>query len=411
MGTYLLSLFTSGALLFSGSAFAIESHQVCQPTSYSEFVQCAEKNSSEIKISEQELQSASKLEEIANQWINPELEADSVAKGSEKSETTASLLFTLRLGGKKSALSKEAKSEVQKAQATRDLNVQQTRLEIMLAAYRLSHIKSEIHLEEESVAIFTKIVTQYQRRAALSPEQDISLSIFKMAQADHQLRLNKLKADETKLLLSLSAATGITKEFIAKSLPNRKEKWPDIKDSADIESAPQIRLPEAALSVAKSQKDKADSEAWPDLKIGPTIRATKDGNESTTFVGVGLSMPLPVFTQNGGNRAYYSQKIIEAELALAQQKKKAIAARNELASRYNLTVQTLKNTLSLKALSEKHEQVERQFFKGLVSSSLVIEAHRQLFELEERRNSSELEALESYGQLLILENKFNEVIL
>jgi hypothetical protein len=76
-----------------------------------------------------------------------------------------------------------------------------------------------------------------------------------------------------------------------------------------------------------------------------------------------------------------------------------------------LGTRPLKNSISLSIVNEKHEQLEKQFFKGLVPSSLVIEAHRQLFDLEERRNSSELEALESLGRILILDNKFNEVIL
>ncbi|OYZ13407.1 MAG: hypothetical protein B7Y39_17795, partial [Bdellovibrio sp. 28-41-41] len=140
-------------------------------------------------------------------------------------------------------------------------------------------------------------------------------------------------------------------------------------------------------------------------------KLTKDNGETTTFVGVGLSLPIPVLTTNSGNRQYRSQKLIEAELVADQSRKKLSASRSELVNRYNKMIASLKNSLSLKALEERHEKVERQFFKGLVSSPLVIEAHRQLFDLEERRNASELEALETYGRILIMDNKFNEVVL
>jgi outer membrane protein, heavy metal efflux system len=384
----------------------------CNPTNYTELVRCLEKSSSEIKISDQQLKSASKLEEAASEWINPDLDVEHVRKGSEKSETTASLLFTLRLGGKRDALITEAKSEFEKALAERSLNLSQYRLDIILSLYRLSHLKSEIKFEEESVSTFTKIVRQFENRAALSPEQDVSLSVFKMAQDDHQLRLAKLKSEEDKILQILTATTAISKEAILKNLPGKKDRWPEVVQSYQSNSSPQYKKAEADLNLARSLKNKADSEAWPDLKIGPSVRTTKEEQGSSeTFYGAALSIPIPAFSQNSGARAYQAQKVIEADLIFDKAKRNLESQRKSLEERYKKTVHSLKNTIRSSVLSERHEKVEKQFFKGLVSSSLVIEAHRQLFELEERRNSTELEAIEAYGQLLILNNQFEEAAL
>ncbi|MFN8846598.1 MAG: TolC family protein [Bdellovibrionales bacterium] len=390
---------------------AADSASDCKATNYLELVRCAERQSSDIQISEQQLKSAQKLEGVANQWINPELDADTVSKGSERSETNASLLFTLRLGGKRDALINEAQSEIERARAGRDLGVYQARLELMLSLYRLSHLKSEIHIEEESVETFSKIVKQFQKRPALSPEQDVSLSVFKMSLADHQLRLTKLKADEEKLFQALTAITGLSKSLLSKNLPPAKQVWPSVESSSPSEDSPQVRAALADLKLARSQKQKAEGDSWPDLKLGPSMKTVKENGESTTFVGLGLSMPLPVFSQNGAGRAYSAQRLLEAEMGAELTKRKSAATRAELVNRYNQTIQSLKTSLSLNIVNEKHEQLERQFFKGLVPSSLVIEAHRQLFDLGERRNASELEALEALGRILILDNKFNEVIL
>lgn len=385
---------------------------VCRPTNYLDLVKCLEKNSSEVKIAEQQLKSASKLEEAASEWINPDLDVEHVQKGSEKSETTASLLFTLRLGGKKDASLLEARSEFEKALADRSLNIYQYRLGIILSLYRLSHLKNEIKFEEESVSTFTKIVRQFENRAALSPEQDVSLSVFKMAQDDHQLRLIKLKNEEDKILQALMAVTTVSKESILKNLPVKKDRWPEIIQVYQTNSSPQFKKAEADLKLARSLKSKADSEAWPDLKIGPSVRMTKEElGEKETFYGVAFSMPLPFLSQNSGSRSYQAQKVVEADLAFEQTKRNLESQRKSLEERYKKIVNSLKNAIHFKVLNEKHEQIEKQFFKGLVSSSLVIEAHRQLFELEERRNSTELEAIETYGQLLILNNQFEEVIL
>lgn len=393
------------------SAQTAESPSTCTPTTYRDLIKCAETNSTDIQVSEQELKSSLKLEEVAGQWINPDLEADHVTKGSKNSETTVSLLFTIRLGGKKSARLAEAQSEIEKAQASRDLQVHQSRLELMLAAYRLVQIKSEIHLAEETIQTFSKIINQYQNRPALSPEQKVSLSIFKMALSDHKLQMTKLKSDEEKLYQAFTAVTGIPKMAIEQSLPVRKRSWPQLETSNSIVSAPQLKQAAADLKLAKNQKQVADSEAWSDLRLGPAVRTTQDAGTSTTYVGMALAMPIPIFSRNEGSRRYQTQKVHEAELKFQQSTQKLQAIKNHLLIRYNTIVESLKNAVSVKAMNDKHEEIERQFFKGVIPSSLMIEAHRQLFDLEESLNASELEALEAYGQILILDGQFNGVIL
>lgn len=383
----------------------------CEAKSYSELVSCAEKKSSEIAISLRQLKSSQGLLGIAEQRINPELDADSVYKGADRSETNATLLFPIRLGGKRNALINEAKSEIERTRAATDLDVYQSRLGLMLSLYRLAHLKSELHLVSESIETYSKIVNQFQKRPALSPEQDVSLSVFKMAEADYRLRLTSLKAEEEGLFQSLNAVTGISRSVLAANLPSLKKNWPTIEAALDSAQSPQLRLAEADLQLARSRKESADSAAWPDIRIGPSVKAVKEGAESNTFIGVGLAIPLPVFSRNSAGRAYSAQRVTDAQMSFDQAKKKVAATRAEFVHRYTQTVKSIEDSLSPTALHGKHERLEKQFFKGLVPSALVIEAHRQLFELEQRRNSSELEALEALGRVLIIDGKFNEVIL
>lgn len=405
-----LGIFLAFLPVQSKAADATET--ICKPASYAELVRCAEKSSAEIKISEQQLKSSLKLEDAAKQWINPELDAESVQKGAERSETTASLLFTLRIGNKRGSQIKEAQGEIARSQAEYSQTVQEKRLQIMLALYRVLQLKTETAIELESVQTFTKIVNQFEKRPALNPEQSVSLAVFKMALGDHSLRLTSLRAEEEKLLQLLSATTGISRDLIQKNLPLRKQSWPELKQLVgSTDTSLRVKKAIADYTIAESLKEKADAAAWPDIKIGPTVRSTKDNGNSDSFVGLSLSMPLPVFSLNGGSRNFAEQKKIEAAMRLEQTKTLESVNRAELVSKYTQTINTLKNTISLKTIDEQHEQIEKQFFRGLVPSSLVIEAHRQLFDLEERRNLSEMEALEALGQVLIIDNKFYEVIL
>lgn len=389
----------------------VRAEEACSPKNFQELVQCAEAKSSDIVLSNQRLKAAGELNSAARQWVNPELGAESVAKGSEKSETTASLLFNIRLGGKRGALIDEAEGQIQKAGASRDLGVGSTRLQIILALYRLSHLKGEILIEEESVETFGKITKQFQSRKALSPEQEVSTTVFKMANSDHMLKLSKLRLERSRILKELTAVTGISSEVILRNLPARKQNWQTINTSQESTDSPQVREALGELKVSKSLRLSAEAQAWPDLKIGPALKMVKDNNLSDTYVGFGLSFPLPVFSLNGGQKSYAAQKVVESEINVDLVRKKTLALREQLVAQYNETVAVLKTSMSGRDINEKHEKVERLFFRGIVPSSLVIEAHRQLIELESQKNESELSAIEALGQILIIDNKFTEVIL
>jgi len=388
-----------------------QNESTCAINDYQTLLTCAEKKSSDIKLSEQRIKSSSKLEDAAGQWDNPEIDLESVSKGSEITEKSATLYLNIPIGGKRSARKNEARAEHQKSLIENQFAIQSTRLTLSLSLYRLAHLQKEIRIEQESVDTFSKIIRQYQGRKALSPEQDVSLSVFKMALSDHQFNLVKLKSESEKILKELEASTDLDKQTILKYLPKPKTQWLKVSDQSEVAEAPQIKAAQAEVEISRSQNDKAKADAWPDLKVGPTVIENKVGNETEKLTGLSLSMPLPVFSLNGGQKDYTKQRIIESEMSLDLTKRKMKAMRSQLTEKYNNTVGALKSAIDLKTISEKHERIENQFFKGVVPSSLIIEAHRQLYDLESRRNEAEMEALDALGQILIIDNKFNEVIL
>lgn len=384
----------------------------CAPQSYEELVKCAEYQSLETQIIKKKIDAASELENVATQFINPDLDVESIRKDSDKSETTAKLMFNFSIGGKRSALKSEARAEKDKTMAEAELNQSLFRLELMKQLYRLSHLQNEIDIEEESHDTFNKIIGQFSKRAVLTPEQEVSVSIFKMAISDHELNLTKLKNSQQEVLSNLIRQTHLSREQILNNLPGRKNNWQSIDViRSDLKNSAYLRFAEAEFQLAKSQKDKAVAESFPDLKIGPVIKNQKDGANTENFTGVGLSMPLPIFSLNGSSRAYQSKKVLEAELTLQNETKKLEATRSQLIAKYNNLMVSLKNVPGKKMLDERHNKIERLFFGGFVSGALVIEAHRQLFDLEEKRNEAELEAIETLGLLYIMDNKFSGVTL
>lgn len=394
--------------IFSSFAFSAEPVRSCNPSSYTELVKCAVNQSAEIEISKRQLNAASELKEVSQQWINPELDVESISKGSQKSELTAGVLFTVDLSGRRSALQGEAKAEYEKTKTLSDMNTAQLKLDLILKLYKISHLKSEIKIEEEAVSTFARIISQFQKRSGLSPEQEVSQSIFRMAMSDHELNLATLNAELEQLTQDVSTSTNLEVDQVVKNLPTRKSNWPKVDANSKSKDTPMVKIASSELKIAQSIKDRAYAEPWADLKIGPVVKQIKDENTSENFVGVGVTLPLPVFNWNGSGKKYGQQKVYEAELSLQLANKKAVLLRPQLTKKYENIVRVLSKTITSKTIEEKHSHSDRLFLRGLVPSSVVVEAHRQMIELEQKRNESEREAIETLGQIHILDNNFSE---
>ncbi len=409
-GVYMRLCFGILFSIFSFKLLANDSSSQCAVKSYVDIVKCIEEKSYKNKVYDYKLKSARSIKSASEQWINPELGLEKIAKDSEKSETSASLLFTLRLGGKKGALMDEAESLFQKESIQIGMDKKNSRLDSILNLYRLSHLKREIEIEDETIKTFSKVINQF-KRPKLSPEQEVSLSIFKMAIADHEIKIIDLKSDEELLYAKIASLSGLPKAEIEKYLPAQKRDWPEYKLSQDVENLQTIKLAEADLKLAKSQLEKAKSDAWPDLRIGPSFKQTQVGDEKENFVGAALVMPLPIFNLNGNLKQAETHRLEAAQLEYENSKIQALNLKNSMTAKYNALVAVLKKSLSNKSVDDNHLKTEKQFFSGLVSGALVIEAHRQFVDFEERRNSAELQAIETLGKLYILEQKFDGVVL
>jgi cobalt-zinc-cadmium efflux system outer membrane protein len=150
----------------------------------------------------------------------------------------------------------------------------------------------------------------------------------------------------------------------------------------------------------------AQSNAWPDFKLGPSLQ-TQSGSEGNEFVGgVNISLTLPILSQNRGNIQYAKKDQHRATVAYQLALNKNQNERKKLIERYQLALQSLNLLQSTSSLKTNHQNIEKYFEKGLISTSLVIESHRQIFELTESIHQQELTALDALWRLFIIDGKF-----
>lgn len=176
------------AVIIGSPTYAAESS--CQGISnYQGIVTCAEGRSPDIQRAESEVKRAKAQTDAAAQFLNPNLDVQSVSGKDDvgrKSETELTLTVPVELGGKRSARKGLAQGELAEAEAKLYAAKATVRSQIYLSLHRLRQLISERKLIDESVTTFQKLVQTYQKRPARSPEQEVTLSVFRISQSDFE---------------------------------------------------------------------------------------------------------------------------------------------------------------------------------------------------------------------------------
>ncbi len=372
----------------------------CQGTfaSYQDVLKCAESRSPDIQKALLELERAKRHVDAARQLRNPEFSVDSfhgTVASERSSETEVSLGVPIELGGKISARTAVAKGGVALAEAALFEVQTKVRSTTLLKLHRLRQLLHEQEVIEESISTFSKLVSQYSKQLKLSPEQEMTVAVFRMSKSEYDLKkvetLDELIALDTYLKVSL----GTSVDALKRQLPASPNAWPKIEPTVTLAGSPRLKLAQAELSSAQAELSLAQSESWPTLTLGPSVKFQNEAGRSDQLYGFNLSFPLPIFNVNGPERATAAVGVRLAEtsknLAMLEQEK----LHEDLARTYQQSVDVLAATLSHKEIEKKHSDIERLFLSGIVPSSLVIEAHRTFVELEKSRNERELKALET----------------
>jgi outer membrane protein TolC len=387
-----------------------ESRDFCQakPSSQQEVIRCAEERSPEVQKALLAMERAKAQVEAAVQWKNPELSIDSLhgKVGTEnRSETELGLGIPIELGGKISARRAVANGGVEQAEAELFSARQKVSIETLLKLHRLRQILHEQELVEESISTFSKLVSQYGKRLKLSPEQEMSAAVFRLARSEYDLKKSAIYDEIFALDSFFKTTIGTDFEGIKKILPAGFKTWPKIDSLGAKNSSPQLKLLKAELKIAQAELTLAKSESWPTVIVGPSIKFQTEAGRSDQLYGFNLSLPLPLFNANGAGRVVSAlgAKLVETKMSLGISEGER--RREELVKSYEHSTAVLGSTLSHQEIEKKHTEIESLFLRGVVPSSLVIEAHRTFVELEKSRNERELKALEALLSIYSLDGK------
>lgn len=401
-----------GALIASGAHAAFASQACDSLNTPKDVLECALDSHPDLVRGKGSLKQADSLEDQAAQRPNPELSARSLFGKNEGESVTGhevNLAHTFELGGKRSARIEKANAE--KAQISSEFlkTKEEVYISISKILYRTRQVHSEIRTIDEALNTFERIQKQFKVRPRLAPEQEVSLSVFQLAEGDYKLRKSALESEENSLERSLEVAIG--KEFPHGKetiLPPPQKNWPDLQIGNGDFKGSDFKVAVSELKNAQAEMEMAKGASWPDLKLGPSLQSQSQGSNQYLTYGLNLTLPLPLYQANGGGRAVAAAGLMRAEQSLELRKRELGQQRKILFNQYQKSSKALKESASLSEIEKKHKSVERQFERGVISSSLVIEAHRQMVDFTKSQNEQELNALEAMWRLKALEGSLFE---
>ncbi len=348
-------------------------------------------------------------------WLNPEIQSQGMggrSLGNEQLQVQVALYQPIQTGGKRQAQILSGESNALGFQARSRIEQGQFLKQTALGLYRYRQLQGEIDAIQEAADTFKKLVAQYQGRPRLTPEQEVSLSIFKLAQGDYELRLVEKKNEELQVLNFFQATLKLDISKYEKILPLYQEPSEKEIDSFEAEAltqkAPEILTSQAELKQAHATAFQARGDAFSDISIGPMMAVNRDGPLQQNLFGLALNIPFPVWNQNG-----YQVAAAEKQASLLEHKIRIQTSEVELEIKRTITtINSAKSRLSVlptqSNLHQKHTQVEKNFFRGLVSPALIVEAHRALVDFLIQRHQSENFVMGNLWDLYMIADRLEE---
>lgn len=388
-------------LLFSSlSAFAEpKCEQLKTPN---DVLKCVVNSHAAVQVGKAKVNEVSLGIDVASQRPNPELELEGTDQVGPGWNSEITLLHTFELGGKRSARMHVAERERDMSQADLLSRKESIAVQTVSDLYRLRQIDHEKSIVEEIIHTFESITKQYSKAGRLSPEDKMSVSVFKMALEENKLKKNSLVNEKEGILARIEADVGKKISITQTLLPKIKRSWPNLTKSAL--SGSQILKAKAEVELSSANYNLEKSESWPNLSIGPKVEIENAGGTETRF-GVALSIPIPLFQANGGGRAKSLAGVRRSKVQLKYAKTRLERQKEYLHDVYRRVAARISKTLSNKQVTLKHKNLHKMIKRGVVSAPIVIELHRQIMDYYEKLHDQELEGVVAQWKIAALEGR------
>ncbi len=380
------------------SLIGSNSYASCNVNNANEILNLIKKNHPKITLNAKRSIVLEQSIEVANQVPNPELDAQTsrgLNDNAEDFSTSLSIKHTFELGGKRDSRVNLAKTYLETGKSLAIDENENTIIDVVKKMNRLRQVYELIPLYEESLDAFNKILRTIKRRKSLSPEKQVERETLALATNDYKLKIARLQSEKVDLNKHLSFFMGSTCKIPQKALPYKINLNEKFEMNSNITNYSKLKTAKFALEMAKANLALEKSNAYSNLQVGPTygFDKLKEGNSSS--VGVAITIDLPLLNTNAGGKLRAAKEVISANSNLKNVKDESVLDLESWITKYNHFKRSLRTIANKNDLEKKHQRIEALFRRGIISTSLVIESHRQLIEFSNTRFDFEQGAIEA----------------
>lgn len=165
----------------------------------------------------------------------------------------------------------------------------------------------------------------------------------------------------------------------------------------------ELRLRAVELAQQGFRVDLAKNERFPSISVGPTISVENAGDRER-IIGVGVSLPLPLWNRNLGNIETAKARQTQAEVSLSVAAREVERKVVETALTYETKVREMEKWRpdSVEHFREAADLADRHYRLGAVPISTYVELQKQYLEAVESLLDTKKEALEAAQNLELL---------
>ena len=169
----------------------------------------------------------------------------------------------------------------------------------------------------------------------------------------------------------------------------------------------ELRLRAVELAQQGFRVDLARNERFPSISVGPNYASERAGSERQGIIGIGVSLPLPLWNRNGGNIDAAKARQTQAEVSFVVAQREVERKVLETALTYETKLREMAKWRpdSVKHFKEAAELADRHYRLGAVQISIYVELQKQYLDAVESLLETKQAALEAAAQLDLLTGK------
>ncbi len=289
------------------------------------------------------------------------------------------------------------------------------RFKIALAG-RVRTLAYGLFAAQEKSAAATEVAERFKALREVLVQRDpagltplLETRVIEATELNAQRKASEAALATQSALLELNQLRGVSPDTrLAISQANLSFRPPPQDRSALITLARtnnfELRVRAVELAQQGFRVDLAKNERYPSISVGPTFSQENAGNDREHIIGVGISLPLPLWNRNKGNIEAAAARQVQAEVSLNVTEREIQRKVIEAALTYETKLREMAKWRpdSVQHFKEAAEIADRHYRLGAVPISTYVELQKQYLDAVEGLLNTKKEAFEAAAQLELL---------